>query len=293
MGQSTAIMCLTKFVEGVKEIFGPEYLRKPTPQDVQRLLQMGEAHGFPGMLGSLDCMHWEWKNCPVGWHGQFVRGDHGVATVMLEAVASQDTWIWHSFFGVAGSNNDINVLNQSPLFTDVLKGRAAPVEFTVNGRQYDMGYYLVDGIYPEWAAFVKTIPLPQNDRDKIYAKRQEAARKDVERAFGILQSRFAILRHAARFWHRSTLSKIMYACIILHNMIVEDERGTYGGNHAYNYEQGRNPVPPVEIHPGPIDGFTDLLARNARIRDRAKHKCLKADLVQHIWDHFGDGQANN
>ncbi|CAN1298897.1 hypothetical protein LINPERPRIM_LOCUS23989 [Linum perenne] len=74
------------------------------------------------MLGSIDCMHWPWKNCPVAWKGQFTRGDQGVPTIMLEAVASQDLWIWHAFFGVAGSNNDINVLNQSPLFNDVLGG---------------------------------------------------------------------------------------------------------------------------------------------------------------------------
>ena len=29
------------------------------------------------------------------------------------AYASHDRWIWHAFFGVAGSNNDINVMNQS------------------------------------------------------------------------------------------------------------------------------------------------------------------------------------
>ncbi|XP_003581437.1 uncharacterized protein LOC100824964 [Brachypodium distachyon] len=293
IGPSTAIDCIKNFVQGVRVIFGPEYLRKPTPADIQRLLQMGEAHGFPGMLGSLDCMHWDWKNFPVAWKGQFTRGDHGVSTVMLEAVASQDTSIWHSFFGVAGSNNDINVLNQSPLFTTVLQGRAPPVEFTVNGRQYDMGYYLVDGIYPEWAAFVKSIPLPQNQRDKIFAKRQESARKDVERAFGILQARFAILRYSARFWHRSTLADIMYACIILHNMIVEDERDTYAGKHEYNYDQGRKPIPPVVIHPGPIAGFTNVLAINASIRDKRNHARLKGDLVQHIWNRFGDGQHNN
>ncbi|XBJ09315.1 hypothetical protein VPH35_014411 [Triticum aestivum] len=113
---------LVHCMQGIKEVFGAEYLQRPTPADIQRLLQMGEVHGFPGMLGSLDCMHWEWKNCPVAWKGQFTRGDYGVSTVMLEAVASQDTWIWHSFFGVAGSNNDLNVLNQSPLFTEVLEG---------------------------------------------------------------------------------------------------------------------------------------------------------------------------
>jgi hypothetical protein len=86
----------------------------------------------------------------------YTRGDHKVPTVMLEAVASQDLWICHAFFGTTGSNNDI-VLNRSPLFTQVLQGRAPEVQFTVNGTEYNIGYYLAYGICPEWAAFVKTI----------------------------------------------------------------------------------------------------------------------------------------
>jgi hypothetical protein len=89
------------------------------------------------------------------------------------------------FFGTVGANNDINVLNRSNLFTQVLQGRAPEVEFMVNGTEYNMGYYLADGIYPEWATFVKTIPLPQCDKDKLFAAHQEGARKDVERAFGV------------------------------------------------------------------------------------------------------------
>jgi len=130
---------------------------------------------------------------------------------MLEAVASHDLWIWHAFFGVAGSNNDINVLNQSPLFTTQRQGIAPEVRFTVNGNEYDMGYYLSDGIYPEWAAFVKTFRLPQSDKHKLFAQKQESARKDIECAFGVLQSRFAILRNTARVWHTRTLGEIMYA----------------------------------------------------------------------------------
>jgi len=93
IGESTAMECLDKFVRGVHQIFGAEYLRKPNNNDIQCLLQIGEARGFPGMLGSIDCKHWEWKNCPVAWKGQFCRGDHGKPTIMLEAVASQDLWI--------------------------------------------------------------------------------------------------------------------------------------------------------------------------------------------------------
>lgn len=69
LGESTVIECLQYFVRGVIEIFGPQYLRKPTIEDIHRLLQMGEPRRFLGMLGSLDCMHWEWKKI-VQWHGR-------------------------------------------------------------------------------------------------------------------------------------------------------------------------------------------------------------------------------
>ena len=202
-------------MEGVDNLFGEEYLRTPNVQDLHYLLHQAESRGFPGMLRSLDCMHWEWRNCPNAWRGQFTRGDHGVLTIILEVVASQDLWIWHAFFGVAGSNNDINVLNQSPLFTEVLRGEAPKVRYSVNGNEYNMGCYLVDGIYPECAIFVKTIPLPQTEKAKLFAQHQEGARKDVERAFGVLQARFAILHGPTHFWKRSTFAKIMKACVIL------------------------------------------------------------------------------
>ena len=99
-------------------------LGRPIVQDVERLMEIGERRGFPGMLGSVDCMYWHWEKCPYAWKGMYTRGDHGVPTIILEAVASHDRWIWHAFFGVAGSNNDINVLNQSHLFVEQLRGEA-------------------------------------------------------------------------------------------------------------------------------------------------------------------------
>ncbi|RLM66541.1 uncharacterized protein C2845_PM16G15310 [Panicum miliaceum] len=60
IGTSTACEALKHFCSAVIAAFGKEYLRYPTPVDVARLLQEGESRGFPGMLGSIDCMHWEW-----------------------------------------------------------------------------------------------------------------------------------------------------------------------------------------------------------------------------------------
>ena len=58
ISSSTAIECMKEFCKTVIAQFGEEYLRTPGPNDVARILARGQARGFPGMLGSLDCMHW-------------------------------------------------------------------------------------------------------------------------------------------------------------------------------------------------------------------------------------------
>ena len=57
IGETTAMKCLKKFVKAVVSNFSKEYLWSPTNNDIIRLLALDESHGFPGMLGSIDCMH--------------------------------------------------------------------------------------------------------------------------------------------------------------------------------------------------------------------------------------------
>ena len=88
------------------------------------------------------------------------------------------------------------------------------MNFFVNQRPYDMAYYLADGIYPSYPTFVKSIRLPQSEPDKLFAKYQEGYQKDIERAFGVLQARFKIIREPARMWEILYLAIIMRSCII-------------------------------------------------------------------------------
>ena len=83
---------------------------------------------------------------------------------MLEAAASHDLWFWHAYFGPAGSNNDINVLHQSPIFDDVYDGIAPECPFQVNNVTYKHRYYLTDGIYPGWVTLVKAYTAPTGDK---------------------------------------------------------------------------------------------------------------------------------
>jgi len=280
IGESTSIECLHKFCRSIVEVFGPQYLRKPNQDDIQRLLQLhSEKHGFVGMLGSIDCMHWAWRNCPTAWKWQYTRGDHGHPTIMLEAVASHDLWIWHAFFGVAGSNNDINVLNQSPVFNQILEGNAPQCNFTVNENEYTQGF--ADGIYPEWSTLVKSFVYPPNNNLKMqyFKRRQESCRKDVERAFGVLQARWTIIRGPGRSSSIPMLGDIMHTCIILHNMIVEDE-----GHAITNWSREENEPETPSYNGGAPAEFANYLERFRSLRSKDTHIALRNDLMEHLWN---------
>ena len=49
--------------------------------------------------------------------------------------------------------------------------------------------------------------MPLTRKEAHFTKAQEAARKDIERAFGVLQARFAIVRGPARFWDQKNLGE--------------------------------------------------------------------------------------
>jgi hypothetical protein len=124
------------------------------------------------MIGSIDCMHWEWKNFPFAWQGQYSGYAEGF-TVILEAVAYQHLLIWHSFFGMDGSHNDINMLHHSLVFARLAECDALLFNYEINGHPYNKCYYLADGIYPEWSTFLKTIHEPTEEKNRRFAKRHE------------------------------------------------------------------------------------------------------------------------
>jgi hypothetical protein len=234
LGESTAIKSLKRFVIAVRACFESHYLWQPTRADIVKQMAINEQRGFPGMFASIDCMHWCWKNCPVGWQGQFTDKD-GEKSIILEAIADQSLWIWHAFFGLPGGNNDLNVLDRSPLVANLLCGHGNDLTFSMNGHDYRRFYLLANSIYLPWSIFLQPIHEPQGEKKEHYSKLQAAARKDVERAFGVLQARFDIVKNPCRLWDMGTIHNIMMGCILIHNMVVEDEMGL---NLEADFDQG-------------------------------------------------------
>lgn len=123
MSFDMGMQCMKQFDSFMAKEFAAEFLRKPTKKDLQEIVKLHEAiHGVPGMLGSLDCMHVNWKNCPKAWEGSFKKGQGKPNTIVLEAMCDYHLWFWHVSFGHPGSLNDLNILDVSPLFETLRNG---------------------------------------------------------------------------------------------------------------------------------------------------------------------------
>ena len=63
--------------------------------------------------------------------------------------------------------------------------------------------------------------------------------------FRVLQSHFAIVHGPIRLFQIETLKDIMTACIILHNMIIEDEHHIDGVGRVYYEKFNATTLDPV------------------------------------------------
>jgi Plant transposon protein len=86
--------------------------------------------------------------------------------------------------------NDLNKVNVSRTIPRLLSGQFPPrIPYMNIGTERNLPYWLADGIYSKWAIFIKTAKGSTEKKMKFFSKKQEALRKDVERAFGVLVSR--------------------------------------------------------------------------------------------------------
>ncbi|GKC39625.1 ALP1-like protein isoform X1 [Tanacetum coccineum] len=161
-------------------------------------------------------------------------------------------------FAVAGVTTPLKgvgqrrwTLHNAPLFDDLLEEKAPVAPFVVNGVGFEKGYF---------------------------KKRQDSARKDVERAFGVLEGRWGIIQQPAGQYHVNNIRRIMYYCIIIHNMILEDQKMTITDWNKMYANPSRNMqrtwVERCETH-----------RRKAKeLRDRETHISLQQNLMEHIWN---------
>jgi hypothetical protein len=79
---------------------------------------------------------------------------------------------------------------------------------------------------------MKGVTIPQQEKHRFFSMKQASVRKNMECAFGLLKKMFDILAISVRSYSQRILDLIIRACIILHNMIIDDKRdGGYNDNY--------------------------------------------------------------
>ena len=247
MSKSLARDCCLNFDIAMRTIYQQEYLRLPTANDMKRITTLHRiAHGVDGMFGSLDCSHTFWKNCPKAWQGSY-KGKEDAPSIVLEGLCDYHLWFWHVSYGYAGTMNDKSILSHSPLMDMLLDGTFEKVEtesgivpYTIGEESFDKSFILVDGIYPSFSRFVRGIKEPIDPTEKIFTAWQEGARKDIERAFGVLQAKYQFISRPMQLMDLESIANRVTCCLLLHNIGVADRV------MENNYREQYNPINHVE-----------------------------------------------
>lgn len=79
-------------------------------------------------------MHSKWKNYLTEWTDSYA-GHKESPKIILEVLANYDIQIWHDYFGLSGTNNDINMLESSHIFNDLTQFIAPLAHYFVRGLQ--------------------------------------------------------------------------------------------------------------------------------------------------------------
>ncbi|KAK1652200.1 hypothetical protein QYE76_070005 [Lolium multiflorum] len=119
---------------------------------------------------------------------------------------------------------------------------------------------------------------PSGQKNSYFAARQEACRKDVDAR--VLQAQFAIVRYPALSWSHDQMWVVIHACVMMQNMIIEDDRKNDARTHVGPYEC-QDPL--AEVDHDLYADFTDFLTMHVEILDSNVHDQLQTDLVEHIW----------
>ncbi|KAG7373891.1 plant transposon protein [Nitzschia inconspicua] len=188
MSKTQARECCKKFNLLIPALYSKEYLRLPTKKDLVAINKLHSA------VHKID--------------------DHHL-------------FFWHLSYGWAGTLNDINIFNQSPFLRSLTDGvfnelESDVVPYSIGDEIFDKMFVLVDGIYPRYSRFVKTLKQPVSQSEQRFAKWQEAARKDIERAFGVLQAKFQAVARPIHTLRLEEIGAMVTTCLVLHNICVSD-----------------------------------------------------------------------
>jgi hypothetical protein len=107
-------------------------------------------------------------------------------------------------------------------------------------------------------------------------------RKGVKCAFDLLKKRFNIQAISDQSYSQHTLNLIMHVCIILYNMIIDDERDD---GYDDNYNIVTSVVAPPVTYEAPVS-LTIILQIEVHLTFELIFFNIQSYLIEHVWNKF-------
>lgn len=226
------------FCRVVAQELTPVHIRMPsTPEELGVVNEAYKRRGFPGACGSMDGVQFYWDACPYRLRTTFT-GKEKKPTVGFNCTVDHDCKFLHVGELFAGRINDKTKVRYDKYVAKLRTGEFKDVTFNYvdaqGAVQRETGPYVIcDNGYHAWTqtlAPCKTTAVPHL---ALWSKKAESTRKDVERAFGILQKRFRILKFPFTLRDTRDIEYVVLACCTFHNMLFDfdsqfqDQAGDY------------------------------------------------------------------
>ncbi|XP_042876219.1 putative nuclease HARBI1 [Penaeus japonicus] len=205
VSQPTVSRCTANISKIIAQL-APRHIKFPEPQAEDAVIrQFAEIAGMPGVIGCIDGTHIPIRS-PGGDNAELYRCQKGYFSLNVMGVCDANLKFTNVVVNWAGSAHDARIFNES-LLCERLK--------TVSYK----GYLLGDSAYPCRSYILTPILNPKPGKQSNYNSAHVRTRNLIERAFGILKRRWAVLSKPVRTKLETTKDIIM-ACAVLHNIAV-------------------------------------------------------------------------
>ena len=199
-----------------------------TELEIANALSVYTKLGFPGCIGSADCVHIRWERCPVEQRS-FYKGKEGYPTLSYEVTVDHRKKIIAATQGPPGCRNDKTIVKfdgfVSAIHDGDIYGDVPYILTDDNGTiSEEKGLYLiVDGGYHKWKCLQCPMKHTSIPTDALWSKWVESVRKDVECVFGILKGRFRCLKLPIYLHDKAVIDSMFFTCCILHNILLTED----------------------------------------------------------------------
>lgn len=241
LGVSTVLVAVKEVSRLICDHFTDAIKFPTTGVDVATVMDgFKDIAGLPYCAGAIDGSHIEWHRCPTEQYFEY-RCYKGYPSFVLFAVCSADRRVTYAQIGKPGVLGDATLLEQSTLLTNIQSNKWLGTDIpSLRIGDVDVRPYLLgDCAFRLTPYMMRSCTKPEKSANPELEKFDAAAtstRKPVECVFGMLKSRFPILKQGFYLSHEDDCCFTMTACVIIHNLCIaegdlSDEETTLDVDH--------------------------------------------------------------